>query len=620
MKRPLTMSARGLGHAAAALLSAAVVLAAALTPLVVIPAALAQAASNEPLTAEARVSDASVYEGQRFRLQVWVEGSDAPEQPDTTGLADFDVSFAGGGTNNRSSVVIINGKMQQDDSRGFVFNYDLVPKRAGVLTIPAITIREGKRQAATQALAIRVNPPGENDRVRVQFTLDPVNPYIGEPTTLRVKLLLNSHVRDLSFSFRGLEDGFTVPQGREINQPMRQQGIELLGEIVPWTQAEEVIDGASVTTYSAERVVIPKRAGTGEVALTMSGSMVTSPGDGFFTRERTAPIAVKGNTVKVNVRELPTQGKTANFNNLVGRFTVSVSADPIAVNVGDPISLKVTVNGSGPMDRVPRPDLRRVLGDRFRVPDDMATPELRTGQVVFTQTVRPTSADVKEIPSIEFPFFDTQSGTYSVARSSPIPLRVASTRVITSGDAVAAEPDAVSAPDLREREGGISANIDATTILADQRFDLAREVSSPGLLAVAGGPAAAYGAAALVLAVRRRGMKNPSASRRRGAHAAALAALREADGPDAHARIARALTGYVADRFDLPAGGLTAQEAEERLRPVDADGAAQFRAVLERCDAARFAGLGAGELGELREAALKALDRVNGTAKNGGGR
>lgn len=568
------------------------------------------------VTAEARVQSSTVYEGEMFRFQIWVEGSDEPEQPDLSGLADFEAVFTGGGSNNRTSVVIVNGQMQRDESRAYVFNWSLTPKRGGVLTIPSIGVKAGGVVASTQPLSIRVTAPSEDSDVRLVVGVSPANPYVGEPTTLQVKLFLKKRMDNASFVFRGVEPLFSVPQPDPVRQQNRQSAIEILGERAPTQNAQEVVNGEEYYTFTAERAIIPARAGEAEISGTVAGKLMVSSG-GFFDAGEWRSVSVPSNSVKVTVRDLPRAGRPAGFNDLVGQFTVSASADPVAVNVGDPVTLRITVNGSGPMDRVPRPDLKRILGDRFRVPDDMASPELRPGQVVFTQTVRPTRADAKEIPAIEVAYFDTRTGAYGVARSSPIALRVAETKVVTASDAVAASASAVESAELKERVGGLEANTVSTAILTDERFDVAKAARSPAVLAVAGGPAVAYAATALAVFVRRRAGADPARNRRRAAGSTALREVASATGAEAPAVISRALTGYVADRFGLLAAGLTPRECEERLSAVDAEGAAAVRGLLDRCDAARFAGMSVGEASDLRARAAAAVERLE-RSKGGG--
>jgi hypothetical protein len=581
------------------------------------PALARQGGTPEPLTAEAQVESSTVSEGQTFSFKIWVRGTDAAEQPDLSGLTDFDVDFLGGGANNRTSVVIVNGKMQQDESRAYIFNWSLTPKKAGMLTIPAIKVKAEGKVLFTLPLSIRVAPPQPDNDVRLQIALDPPSPYVGEPTMLRVKLLLKQNVEDVTITFRGVEPTFNIPEPDPAKQNGRQQALDLLGERAPTRNAQETIDGEAYYTFSAERAILPAKPGETEIAGTIAAKIVTRRGDGFFDPGERRSVSVPSNAVKLTVRDLPTKGRPPGFNNLVGQFTVSASADPISINVGDPVTLKITVNGSGPMDRVPRPDLKRILGDRFRVPDDAPEPERRPGQVIFTQTIRPTTAEATTIPPIELPHFDTKSGTFSVAKSSPIPLRIAGTKVITATDAVAASPSAVESPELRERAGGLEANIESPTLaLTDQRFDLAKAVRSPAVLAVAATPAAVYAGTALMVFVKRRNGANPARTRRRLALGNATRVLVGADGANATEAVARALTGYVADRFNVPQAGLTPRDCEERLKPVNEGAAAEVRALLDRCDAARFAGLSAGEASDLRSRALAVLQTLE-TVKGG---
>lgn len=595
-----------------------IALAAALFIAVITRSAFAQA-KQEPIAAEARVDSSTVSEGQTFRFKIWVTGSDAPDRPDLSGLEDFDVQYLGGGANNRSSTVYINGKVTQEEFRAYIFNWDLTPKRPGILTIPAVTLNVEGTKVQTLPLSIRVAPPQNDNDVKLQITLDPPSPYVGEPTTLRVKLLLKKNVEGVSLAFNGVEPAFTIPEPDPARQNSRGQALEILGERAPTTNGQETVEGEEYFSFIAERSIVPAKAGETKISATLAARIVTRPGDGFFDAGERRNVSVPSNVVPLVVRDLPKDGRPPNFNNLVGRFTVSTAADPIAVNVGDPVTLKITVNGSGPMDRVPRPDLKRILGDRFRVPDDAPPPERRPGQVVFTQTIRPTSADASSIPPIELPHFDTKSGTFAIAKSSPIPLRIAQTKVITATDAVAASPSAIEAPELKERVGGLEANIESPTLaLIDQRFDPASAWKSPSVLAVAGVPALAYAGTALVVFAKRRSAANPAKARRRGAFAAATRVLESADQSSPTDTVARALTGYVADRFAVPQAGLTPRDCEEMLRPINPTAASDVRTLLDRCDAARFAGLGAGEASDMKSkalAALNALENGNGGRK-----
>lgn len=587
--------------------------------ILAIAPALAFAQDAPEVSVEASVSAFSVPEGQRFRFRITVEGSDAPQQPDLSGLDGFTAEYAGGGSNNRSSVVIVNGRMQQDESRGFVFNYTLTATKVGNLTIPAIGVVVGGKTYTTRPLAIRVTPPSEDPDVRFVLTLNPPSPFVGEPCVLTVKLMLQRNLQNVDLTFRGVDGVLSAPRSDPAPPSMMSSTLDVLGERVVTRDAQEQIDGVNYYTFTAERTVIPLKPGTFEIGATLSGEVVIRSGDGFFDSGERRAVAVPCAPLSIQVRDLPAEGRPANFSNLVGRFTVSVTADPVSATVGDPITLRMTVNGQGPLDRVPPPNLRRQLGvDRFRIPDDMAAPEFRPGQVRFTQTVRPLSESVTEIPAIEVPYFNTRTGKYEVARSNAIPLRIAPARVITAQDAVAAGGSTANVPEIKSREGGIEANIADPSLLVDQRFDLRREAASPAVLAVAAGPGVAGACAWLLVAVRTRRQSNPSAQRRRGALARAEQSLAAAETGDTPSAVSRALTGYIADRFNLQES-LTPRECHGRLAGIDPALAEQALGVLERCDAARFAGLSVAQgnelIGEAR-AVITALEqsRTKGAA------
>ena len=71
------------------------------------------------------------------------------------------------------------------------------------------------------------------------------------------------------------------------------------------------------------------------------------------------------------------------------------------------------------------------MAGNFKIPEEMAPGEIKDRVKVFTQTVRAKHPDVKEIPEIELPYFNTETGKYEVARSDAIPLSV-----LETGDAM----------------------------------------------------------------------------------------------------------------------------------------------------------------------------------------
>ena len=87
----------------------------------------------EDVQVQAVVEKNRVYVGEPFVLQIQVEGSDHPQQPDMRPLTDFDVAFHGGQQNSSQSISIVNGRMSRITQKGYVFNYQLIAKKEGKL-------------------------------------------------------------------------------------------------------------------------------------------------------------------------------------------------------------------------------------------------------------------------------------------------------------------------------------------------------------------------------------------------------------------------------------------------------------------------------------------------------
>jgi hypothetical protein len=141
----------------------------------------------------------------------------------------------------------------------------------------------------------------------------------------------------------------------------------------------------------------------------------------LFQRTETRPVDVEVEEATIEVKPLPEQGKPAGFSGAVGRFEFQVTAQPLKVQPGDPITLAMAISGDGNFDRVMIPAIPangsfRLFGEPVRKPEDNG--------VRFEQVISPRDATVTEIPPIAFSYFDTQSGQYRTLNSAPVPITV----------------------------------------------------------------------------------------------------------------------------------------------------------------------------------------------------
>ena len=122
------------------------------------------------------------------------------------------------------------------------------------------------------------------------------------------------------------------------------------------------------------------------------------------------------------MRPLPETDKPAQFYGLVGQYTISASATPTKVNVGDPITLTIRIGGNPYLKPVQWPALEQVpeLAANFKIPAEKASPVLEGRSKVFTQTIRANSDKVTQVPAIPFGVLRSRTGAYAVAKTEPI--------------------------------------------------------------------------------------------------------------------------------------------------------------------------------------------------------
>lgn len=138
-------------------------------------------------------------------------------------------------------------------------------------------------------------------------------------------------------------------------------------------------------------------------------------------------IQAQAPDIEVTVLAFPEQNKPPSFTGALGAFYWKVS--PItstSVQVGEKISLEVSVTGSGDFDTVTLPDLNLQKGFKgsFRLSDLAPVGETKEAQKRFVIDIRPLNIQVKTIPAIEFSSFDPISKNYVIKRSDPIAIQV----------------------------------------------------------------------------------------------------------------------------------------------------------------------------------------------------
>jgi len=564
--------------------------------------------------AERRALRGEIYVGEPFEFQLQVQGSDAPEKPDVSAVADFDVRALGGSQNNGESVTVINGQMSRVVRRGYVFRYELTPKRPGELTIPAIQVTANGSTVRTRPLAIRVSKPEETGDFKLRLTLSKPRCYVGEPVVLTVTWYLRQDVSDFAFSVPVLDDARFLSDDpeTEIDDPKDYRRVQVNKEEAVAKVGRDTLDGQPYTTVTFHKALVPKQAGNFalpqaklicdvRVGARRFPSIFDDP---FFDRSPTRRYVVPSNTLTLEVSELPQEGQPAGFAGHVGVYHLEASASPPEANVGDPITLTVRVSGPPYLKHFELPPLKdqAALARDFKIPEDRAEGKLEANAKVFTQTLRALSAEVKEIPPIELPYFDTAAGSYRVARTKPVPLTIRATKVVTAQDAEGRDLAPVQS-ELKARLEGIVANYEDLSVLGNQHQGLATAARDPLWLSLTCVPFLGYIVLAVATTIVRRSKADPAAREARRAYSGLvrkLKSLRRVAATDASVpgSVLDAFRGYFGRKLRLPPAAITYRDVAPLLRErgVDSDALQAIGSLFEQCEAGRYAGgAGAGE-------------------------
>ncbi|PKN58115.1 MAG: hypothetical protein CVU56_07555 [Deltaproteobacteria bacterium HGW-Deltaproteobacteria-14] len=570
------------------------------------------AAAQAPPRVTATVDQGRIALYEELQLSVSLEGSyDEYQVPK---MDDFQVVQEGMTqvlTGRRSSVTR---------------NYTLRPKRAGTLQIgPARLTRGGRVVAQSDPLTITVAEPEAlapvtaaeaadltrhaNDGLFLQMATPRSVYYVGEPfpLSLEVYYQVGWQVTGADLVTSPKLDGLLV---EDLRSPSRD----------PQVQRTRV-GSTTLNHYPlVQQLATPLRAGR---VLIDSATLRLGLSTGLLGASRRYTRSTE--PYYIEVREVPPAGRPATFDEgNLGRFdlTASLTDDhgrtPTSVPTGQRMVMRVEVSGTGNLITVKPPRVR--ASDAFDVQslpggveDEIVKDERGIrGKRTFQYIVTPLSPGAQVAPQVTFAFFDPASGEYVTKEALGGPLEVTGERV--TGEKSAA---ALSGEDVRPIFG-----VDRARLDAGGREPLSSLPLYWGLLGL---PLLGFVLVEARWRLRERDRRHPGQRASRSAHAnskkrlrAAEQAMRDHLVKDFYGQIARTLIGYLEERANIPATGMTHDEVRAAARDAGYPGELADRVIveMENCDFARFAPHGSAsermrETLDRTSALLGELDRVS---------
>ena len=570
-------------------------------------------AQGGPPKARAWVDQKTVFVDQTFYIHIEGRGENVtiPAITNVDGLRinPRDVR------QSTSFTLISGGAMERTEKR----SYAAVALSPGEYTIPEIDVIVDGQVYSTppfEITAVRPSPASQpqrnsneltvDDAVLLRMSTDKTEVYQGEPVLLSMQLWRIDYPNVTAGSHRGanIQDPSTEGFYSVELEPVTYSATE-----GPW----------NYIVTEQRHLLYP--TGTGDLTI---GSwhwegVVRYPskrGISLLFREEAA-ISRDAEPIVVTVKPLP--NRPPDFSGAVGQFDVRASISNNVVQQGVPTALVVSVTGSGNPDAIGDPRLPAMpwahVGDPERDTDSHISSA--DAQLVVTKSfkypITPLEKGQFEVGPVTFTYFDPEREEYVTQEAGPFTLNVM--------ESDETEPNVVVSRDIERDDDEVDIITEDIQPIEADPGDLRSESPAPALVgALLLAPVLLYLAALFYALQRRRAQSDSAGIRSRRAIDRAMKRLASVEtATDPLDELYRAMTAFVADRFDIPEAGLTSGDVEVQLagRGFEQDARERLVNILRRCERVRYAShtLTPEELRALIKGGEAAVTRVDEVAK-----
>jgi BatD DUF11 like domain len=369
-----------------------------------------------------------VAAGEQFQLTFTFNGSDVNSVRNLK-APDFNQFVVISGPNQSTNMQWINGQM----SASVAYTYILYARQAGKFTIGSATIEYKGKALKSNAIQMEVTQgkpkqqqkqPDQSsadigDNLIVKAFSDKQRVRLGEQLIVTFKLYTRVSVSGYDLAKAPAFDGFW---GEDFDMPKQP------------SQTNETLNGKQYRS-----VVIKKTA----LFATQAGNLKIAPlevrcavqvqakrrgndpfdqffNDPFFQQVQTTNLDVKSNLLTITVDPIAANSPSG-FSGAIGRFTFNASVDKNSVKAGDPITLKVTVSGSGNIKlvTVPKPQLPADIESyEPKISEDISRDGgIIRGKKTAEYLLIPRNAGQRVLEPMQFVYFDLERKEYVTLRS-----------------------------------------------------------------------------------------------------------------------------------------------------------------------------------------------------------
>jgi hypothetical protein len=299
-----------------------------------------------------------------------------------------------------------------------------------------------KEEEAAAAL-----PPDVEDRMFLVLSAAKTKAYVNELVPVMVKLYVNRlNVSDIQLPTFA-QEGFSKAEFKEPRQYREEYG----GVIYDVLEFRTKVFGTRPGEYKLGPAKIKANIVAKRRIRTMSPMDQMDEDDffdNFLTRYEKMPTELKSDEIPFTVAPLPQAGRPADFSGAVGDYQFIYSVSPKKVKVGDPITLKMEINGTGNANTVLMPKLDSTAG--FKVYE--AEVKTEENHKTFTQVLIPETDEVTQAPRATFNYFDPSTSQYKTITQGPVPIQVEKAPDQAPAQVIGPSPQAAGPAMLAEAE------------------------------------------------------------------------------------------------------------------------------------------------------------------------
>ncbi len=303
---------------------------------------------------------------------------------------------------------------------GYVFPFEVSSYKEGRHVIPSITLQLDGRTYTTPPQEFTVFNPDElqwseatvgDQKLKYSASFHPLkdNPYEGETVPVEIKLYIPQNIPVEDWGIPEFErDGIAC---------WRFEPSESLGQTN--------VLGRPYVSLAYPSSMSATRSGTVTIGPANLRLMLRTVTNDPFPRMSATPVFLAIPKRDIQAKKLP-EGAPAGFVNAVGSFTMSSHTAQTELREGDPLSVDVTVTGTGNLDGMSAPKPKDADGWKiYEASAEQRGDERRqeTGTVTFHQFMRPLG-DKASVPAFQLVYFDPQLAQYKTIETPPIPLKL----------------------------------------------------------------------------------------------------------------------------------------------------------------------------------------------------